>query len=89
MKASCSIISNCELQTHQGELDHVVKEGDHVLLVNEILHAENKMLGLSVLFPHTAQNSQSHRFFRTSLLLTIPGNEIFGYGLIDCYPYSC
>lgn len=55
MKTSCSIIINCELQTSQGELDHVVKEDDGVLLPNEI---PNKMLGLPVLFPHAAQNSQ-------------------------------
>lgn len=58
MKTSCSIIINCELQTSQGELDHVVKEDDGVLLANEILHAPNKMLGLPVLFPHAAENSQ-------------------------------
>lgn len=51
MKASRSIITNCELQTHQGEFHHVVEEGDHVLS-NEILHAGYKMLGLPLLFPH-------------------------------------
>lgn len=41
------------MHTHQNELNHVAEEGEHALSANVILHTEDKMLVLPVLFPHT------------------------------------
>lgn len=41
------------MHTHQDEVNRAGKEGEHALLANVILHTENKMLVLPMLFPHT------------------------------------